>query len=141
MARLIARYELTIDGKGRLVLPAVHRSRYADGAVCSPRGDHLAIYEPSEWDRFVGELEDARRSGGIDREAFNWLTMNTIDPVPDQAGRILLPQWLRDEVGLERDVIVAGHGDYLGVHRGDYIRSVSPAVRSAAAESLNRLGL
>ena len=64
MARLINRFELTIDDKGRLVLPAAHRDRYEDGAVLSPKTDHIAIYEPVEWDRFIEQLSERRVSAG-----------------------------------------------------------------------------
>ena len=163
MARLIARYELTIDGKGRLAFPGLvdphmHTGIYsplAEDAVSESRaaaqgGKALTAYFrlvgcghiPGFTIKFPKPFINFRgRYFSIFKCCFNWLTMNTIDPVPDQAGRILLPAWLRDEVGLGREVIVAGHNDYLGVHRGDYIETVSPAVRAAAAESLNRLGL
>jgi MraZ protein len=141
MARLINRFELTIDEKGRLVLPAAHRPRYEDGAVLSPKTDHIAVYEPVEWDRFIEQLKEHRVSGGIDREAFNWVTMNAADPRPDSAGRILVPAWMREQVGLDRDVMVGGAHEYLGIYRGDYVDTVDPEVARRAAATVNDLGL
>jgi division/cell wall cluster transcriptional repressor MraZ len=141
MARLINRFDLTIDDKGRLVLPVAHRPRYEDGAVLSPKTDHIAIYEPAEWDRFIEQLKEHRVAGEITREDFNWVTMNAADPRPDGAGRILVPGWMREQVGLEREVLVAGAHEYLGIYRGDYVRTVDQAVARRAAATVNELGL
>ena len=141
MARLISRFLLNIDEKSRLVLPAAHRGRYEEGAVLSPKTDHIAIYEPAEWDRFVEQLKAHRISGEIDREAFNWIMMNAADPRPDTAGRILVPSWMRDQVGIDREVMVSGAHEYLGIYRADYVSTIDPAVAVRAAARVDQLGL
>ena len=47
--------------------------------------------------------------------------MNAADPRPDTAGRILVPAWMRDQIGLDREVIVGGAHEYLGIYRADYV--------------------
>jgi MraZ protein len=141
MARLISRFDLTIDDKGRLVLPAAHRGRYQEGAILSPKTNHIAVYEPAEWDRFVEQLRMYRTSGEIDRETFNWVTMNAADPMPDGAGRVLIPGWMREQVGLDKDVLVGGNHEYLGIYRADYTQNVDPAIAGEAAAKVNALGL
>jgi len=141
-ARLISHSQLSFDAKNRLVLPAIHRPRYKAGVVCAPHRDHLAIHEPAEWDLLKSDLNDACRDGRIDIEVFDWLTARSVEALPDNAGRILIPRSLRAEVGLlDDDVIVAGHGKYLGVHRGDYISAADPGLRDAATAALRSLGL
>ena len=141
LSRLISRFELTIDGKGRLVLPSSHRPRYSDGAILSPRGTHIAVYEPEEWDRFIAQLTEYRVSGEIDRETFNWITINAADPTPDSAGRILIPGWMREEVGLGQQVLVGGAHDYLAIYPADYVTTVDPEIPRQAAIKMNTLGL
>jgi MraZ protein len=141
MARLISRFLLTIDDKGRLVLPSAHRGRYEEGAILSPKTDHIAIYEPSEWDHFVEQLRAHRIAGEIDREAFNWITMNAADPRPDSAGRILIPAWMREQMGLEKEVMIGGNHEYLGIYHADYVSTVDPSVASRAAARVDQLGL
>ncbi len=141
-ARLISNSQLSFDAKNRLVLPAIHRPRYKAGVVCAPHRDHLAIHEPAEWELLKSELDVARRDGRIDVDVFDWLTVRSVEAVPDNAGRILIPRTLRAEVGLlDDDVVVAGHGNYLGVHRGDYITAADPSLRDAATAALRSLGL
>lgn len=141
MARLINRYDLRLDSKGRLVLPAVHRSRYEAGVVLSAKTDHVAIYEPAAWDEFVAGLTEARRDGRITREAFNLILMQAADPVPDAAGRVLLPSWMREQFGLEADVVIGGNGEYLGIYPGGYFDTIDPAFAREAAATADRLGL
>jgi division/cell wall cluster transcriptional repressor MraZ len=141
MARLISRFLLTIDEKGRLVLPAAHRGRYEEGAILSPKTDHIAIYEPSEWDRFVEQLKEHRLANEIAREDFNWITMNAADPRPDSAGRILIPGWMRDQMGLDREVMIGGAHEYLGIYKADYVTTIDPSVATRAAARVDQLGL
>lgn len=141
MARLIGRFLLSIDDKGRLVLPAAHRSRYAEGAILSPKTNHVAIYEPVEWDRFIGRLKEYRTAGEISREDFNWVTMNAADPRPDSAGRIVLPSWIREHLDLAGEALVAGADDYLAIYRPDYAESVDPETQTRALDKINVLGL
>ncbi len=138
--RLIGRYELTIDDKGRLVLPAVHRARYAEGAVLANRGDHIAIYQPAAWDDVVGRLATRRNQGEISRREFNLFTMNAADVKADSAGRILVPTFLRDDVGLDRDVLVGGAYDYLGIYPIGYLTDSDPAERRATSDKIDVMG-
>lgn len=141
MARLISRHHLTIDDKGRLVLPAVHRARYEDGAVLSPKTNHIGIYEPDEWESFVSLLREARNELRLPRESFNYITMSSADPKPDSAGRILIPTWMREQIGLGNDVMVGGNHEYLGIYRGDYFETLDPSIPAAAAAQVEALGL
>jgi MraZ protein len=141
MARLINRYDQTIDDKGRLVLPAAHRERYEAGAVLANRGDHLAVYEPREWDHFVEQLRDARIAGNISRTQFNLVTMNAADPKPDSAGRILIPSWMREAVGLGKDVLVGGVHEYLAIYPNTHLDDIDPHEWESASQAIDALGL
>ena len=116
MRRLIGTTEQSIDPKGRLVLPSNHRERYGDGAILSLREDHLAIYEPAAWDVFIDKLLARLEQGEVTRRAFNVIAGDAVDLRPDTAGRILIPQSMRTELGLDREVEVKGAITYLAVY-------------------------
>ncbi len=141
MARLMSHSIVKIDEKGRLVLPAVHRARYEEGAILSSRTKHIAIYEPAEWDAFVGRLRAQRELGELSRDSFNWVLMNSADPKVDSAGRILLPLYMRLDIELEREALVGGNDEYLGIYRPDYVETVAPEIAAIATATMNRLGL
>jgi len=141
VARLIGQYELNIDDKGRLVLPSVHRPRYEAGAVVANRHDHLAIYEPAEWDRFFEQLTERRSAGELTRTEFNLIAMGAADLKTDAAGRILVPTWLREAAGIGREVLLTGAHEYLAIYPAGYLRQVDPEFIASAAAKLDSLGL
>lgn len=141
MARLINRFPVSIDDKGRVVLPAVHRERYAAGTVMVGRGDHIAVYEPAAWDEFVQQLTERRLAGQISRENFNFYTTSAADPKPDSAGRVLVPAWMREELGLGREAVIAGAHEYLAIYPKGYFESIPVEKRREAYAQLNEMGL
>lgn len=141
MARLIGRQDLVIDEKGRLVLPSVHRERFAGGAVVFNRRTHLGIYEPAEWERTSRRLIAAREAGEFSREEFNAIAAQAVDQKVDASGRIHLPAYLRTQVGLEREVTVTGAQEYLAVYPAGYLDGPAAEVGASAAEKMDRLGI
>lgn len=140
--RLLGRHFVRFDEKGRLVVPAQHRQRYESGCVLSTKPGHIAIYEPEEWDRFIDELAQARRAGRVRREVFNHVTTNAAEVKVDKSsGRMLIPAWMRAEVGLGDEVMFGGAHEYLGVYPGDHGASADPDVARAAAAEVEALGL
>ena len=141
LPRLVGQTRAKLDDKGRLVLPSQHRERFAEDAVLLVRGDHLGLYEGAAWDEFCAEIEERRREGRIDREAIARITQQATEVRPDSAGRILVPTWMRDAVGLvlKEEVTVAGNLNYLGIYRPVRLSEPAPDVEQRVNELLNSL--
>jgi MraZ protein len=139
--RLIGRTEQAIDPKGRLVLPSNHRERYLDGAILSLRGNHLAVYEPEAWDEFVDKLSARLESGEVPRQVFNQIAGDAVDLRPDSAGRILIPQSMRSEIGLDREVVVQGAITYLAIYPKGAETSKDVETRTQARELVDAIGI
>jgi MraZ protein len=139
--RLIGRVEQSIDPKGRLVLPSNHRERYVDAAILSLRGDHLAVYEPEAWDEFIAKLSARLEAGEVPRHVFNQIAGDAVDLRPDSAGRILIPQPMRTEIGLDREVIVQGAITYLGIYPKTAETSHDLETRSQARQLVDSIGI
>jgi MraZ protein len=139
--RLIGRYDQSIDQKGRLVLPSSHRERYLDGAILSLRDGHVAIYEPGAWDEFMAQLSERRRLGEVSREVFNQVAGDAADVRPDSAGRILVPQFMRTEIGLGREVVVQGAHEYLAIYPKDAVESRDLETRRLARQQVDSIGI
>ncbi len=141
MRRLIGRYEQSIDPKGRLVLPSTHRDRYVDGAILSVRDGHVAIYEPAAWDDFMEQLSERRKAGELSREVFNQVAGDAADVRADSAGRILLPQFMRTEIGLDREVVVQGAHEYLAIYPKSAADARDVETRRLAREQVDSIGI
>ncbi len=141
LPRLVGRTQAKLDDKGRIVLPAAHRERFAEDSVLVVRGDHLGLYEGSAWDDFCAELQERRRQGTIDRATITLITQRATEVKPDNAGRITIPQYMRDAVGLvlREDVEIAGNLEYLGLYSTGGAQDPNPAEEQRVNELLNSL--
>lgn len=117
MALLIGRYEYSLDGKNRLGVPPKFRD-----AMLQEKGSHLFLtsgfdgclylYLPSEWERLnqndlqTFTMADKEKERAIKRKFFS----EAIEVEMDSAGRILVPQYLKEHAGLKDRVLVQGAG-------------------------------
>ncbi len=141
LPRLVGRTQAKLDDKGRFVLPSAHRERFADDSVLVVRGDHLGLYEGTAWDAFCDELQELRRQGTVDRGTIARITNRASEVKPDNAGRITVPQHMRDAVGLvlREDVVVAGNLDYLAIYPTVRPGEADPEEEQRVNSLLNRL--
>ncbi len=108
MARFVGRYEHNLDDKGRLILPSAFRAKLADGAFVTPLDHCLAILPTEEFDRMADRLEEQVSLGEVHPDAVRAFASEAAEVKPDSQGRIRLLAHLREEVGLDRLVIVTG---------------------------------
>lgn len=106
---------LTLDGKGRLTVPARHRDALAalSGQQLTltqhPVGCLLVFPRPA-WEGFRAQLL------GLPMEADGWRRFfigSAADVEIDSAARVLVPPELRDAAGLDKDVLLLGMGQRL----------------------------
>lgn len=105
---------LTLDGKGRITVPARHRdvlmSTVGGQLVVSKNtAPCLTLFPRSVWESFEARLGELPAShAGIKRLFVGSAT----DVAIDSASRVLLPPELREWAGLEREVIFMGQGSH-----------------------------
>lgn len=107
------RFEHTIDDKGRLAIPAKFRQDVLgdsdEGSVIVTNFDRcLSAYPLREWEALETKLASLPQ---FDPKvvAFQRYFISGATECPiDKAGRILIPQNLRQLAGIERDCIIAG---------------------------------
>jgi MraZ protein len=106
---------LTLDGKGRLTVPARHREALAalSGQQLTltqhPVGCLLVFPRPT-WEGFRSQLL------GLPMEADGWRRFfvgSAADVEIDTAARVLVPPELRAAAGLDKDVLLLGMGQRL----------------------------
>lgn len=103
----------SIDRKGRLILPARFREIAKENNIerfFLTRGLDKCIFMFTEYEwatqeqKFKSMSFTKKESRSFNRMFFS----GAVDIVPDRQGRFIIPQYLKDFAGINKDVIVAG---------------------------------
>ena len=110
----------TIDGGGRLTIPARFRADLAAGLVLTRGLDRcLAIYPLEEWDRLAQEVSDLPITDRRARTFRRLVFANASDAALDKAGRVLIPPRLREYAGLDSEIVITGLNTYIELWNPD----------------------
>jgi len=106
-------YTSTLDGKGRVAVPAKLRRNSAAGSadrfvVTLGLDGCLFLFPPDQWDRVVERLEEIPFTQSDAKFFTRTLMANAEDVELDRQSRIRLPQNLIDKIGLEKEVLFVG---------------------------------
>ncbi len=113
---LIGEYHHTLDPKKRLSLPSKFRKELGKTVIVTRGLDHcLFIFSASAWKKLAGKFAELS-IGSSDTRGFNrFMLSGATEADVDSAGRILIPDYLKDFASLKTDVVVAGVNDRLEV--------------------------
>ena len=121
--RLSGYFQVTLDGKGRLVLPSKVRKAIGNAVSLQQQEEgSLMIYPQPVWEAEAQRLYERSLT---DKEAayeYRFRNQRTTDDVPvDASGRVQIPVDVREKVGLAvEDLVLVGAGDRLELWRPDY---------------------
>jgi len=106
---LIGEYAHILDPKKRLSLPSRFRKELGRKVVVTRGLDHcLFVYSIKEWEKISEKLGELS-IGQSDTRGFNRFMLSGAAEVEvDSAGRILIPDFLKEFAGLESKVVLAG---------------------------------
>src|SRR3989338_333954 len=113
---LIGEYIHTIDEKNRVSLPAKFRKEMGKRVVIAPAPDQcLFIFTMKEWTKVSSRLTDHNNELSFlksDKRSFNRFMLGRASDVEVYSiGRILVPDFLKDRIGLKNKVALVGVGD------------------------------
>lgn len=112
----LGEYELRIDSKGRLAIPAKLRDAFRGGLVVSRGFDRcLNIYTMSEWERVAEELVSLPTTQLNPRRVARFTFSGAFDVEPDRQGRIVMPPTLRQYAEISDEVVLVGVYTHLQV--------------------------
>jgi MraZ protein len=116
VAELLGTHSYQLDPKGRISLPARFREVLADGAVLTLGQDGCLFCFPRvEWNARSSEVRAAPLSDPEGR-AYARMFFGKAESVElDGQGRLLVPQRLRTEAGIRKDVVVLGVFDRMEI--------------------------
>ena len=111
MIVFLGEYEVTLDSKGRFLLPAGVKKQLPEDASDSfviARGFEkcLTLYPKKNWDPILAELSKVSEYKAENREFLRYFTMGATLGELDSAGRLLIPPNLKAHAGLEKDAVL-----------------------------------
>ena len=149
MIGFLGEYEVTLDAKGRFLLPASLKKQTGEeaGSFVINRGFEkcLGLYPMKSWEPIfeqISKLNDFDPKVRSFRRYFlNGATMMELD----SASRLLIPQNLKDYAGLEKDIVLVTAVNkieiWVKVKYQQFFESFSPeAFSSLANEVMNTRG-
>lgn len=121
----------TIDTKGRLTIPAKFRGLVATGLVVTRGFDqNLMLYPMEEWEALAARIAQ-RPLADIDMRSFRRRVFSgAVDLVPDRQGRVIVPPYLREFAGIDKDVVIAGMFNYLEVWSSESWTTVRDSIEA-----------
>jgi MraZ protein len=109
-------YRHTVDDKGRIAVPAKFRAQLDAGAVVSRwMEDCLAVHTVEGWGRISAKVEALPVTDANGRLFSRFLYGGAADVELDRQGRILVPAFLRESVGLRDEAVVVGLRDHIEI--------------------------
>lgn len=106
---LLGEHRHTLDTKKRLSLPAKFRKELGKTVVITRGLDScLFVYSIKEWKEFSERLSDLSMGQSNTRAFTRFILGSAVETNIDSAGRILIPDFLKEFAHLEQKVIVTG---------------------------------
>ena len=102
----------SVDGKGRLIIPAKLRDGLGtDFVMTLGIEDCIYLYSEEEWEKFTQHLGELANSKSQNRMLKRYFQSNAVDCSIDSQGRTVSPADLREDVGSAKDVVIIGNGE------------------------------
>ncbi|MFT3904467.1 MAG: division/cell wall cluster transcriptional repressor MraZ [Niabella sp.] len=120
MTGFLGEFGATIDAKGRFLLPAGFKKQLSDAdsvrfVLCRGFEKCLSLYPLSAWEPLAQKINALNDFDPKVRE-FKRYFLNGATPVElDSAGRMLLPQRLKEYAALEKDIVLVPAGNRMEI--------------------------
>ncbi|AEE16382.1 division/cell wall cluster transcriptional repressor MraZ [Treponema brennaborense] len=138
MELLTGEYRNTLDEKGRILFPAKLRTELTgEKLIITQAVDNcLWLFTPDEWKNFSAKLMDAASPfSGKSRLVVRHLIAPAQTVEFDKAGRISIPQSLREYAALSKECVILGINKYMELWDANayktYLEESEPSFREA----------
>jgi MraZ protein len=136
-------FDYTLDAKNRLTIPAKFRAQLADGVVLAKDTDQpcMAVWTPGDYDAHIERSLAAWHPLSQDHQNMRrFLNMNSFDTELDSAGRVMVPDFLREHAKLTKQAVVTGAGDRLEVWDRETFEAFNAQLTSTVKDITASLG-
>ncbi len=109
-------YELTLDEKGRLVIPSKFREKLTVNLYLLKGFDGcISIYDENEFTKYMTKLQQLPFENPNARSYNRLITSSIVEFQVDKSGRILLSSKLQNEYKIGKNVVVNGVLDHFEI--------------------------
>lgn len=142
---LLGEYKHNLDVKGRLAIPVKFREKLAGGAIITRGLDNcLFVFAMKEWEVLAAKLTALPLAQANSRAFTRLMLAGAADAILDNQGRILIPDYLREYAGLNKQVVVAGLYNRIEVWdlaKWEKYKQKTESASDEIAEKLGELGI
>ena len=113
----LGQFQHNLDDKGRLMIPARYRELLAAGAYITQGFDRcLMVMTDFHFKQVYDRINAMNPADALTRHLRRLILSNAYPVEIDKVGRIVVPQNLREFLGVQSgELVVAGQGDYFEV--------------------------
>ena len=112
----LGQYRHQLDKKGRVTIPSRFRESLADGAFIFQGFDNnLLVMTPDSFEQITSRISHLSFTDPTARDLSRLLFSNAAHIDIDGSGRMLIPPFLRESIGLEKEVVLVGTGSHFEV--------------------------
>ena len=142
---LIGEYIHTIDEKNRVSMPAKFRKELGKKIIITPGlGKCLFIFTNTEWEKVSRRLSSSDSDLSFlkaDQRNFNrYMFGRAAEVEVDSIGRILIPEFLKDRIGLKNSAAIIGVEDRVEVWNEKAWSEQKEIVEKQAEQLAEKLG-
>ncbi|TSC69564.1 MAG: MraZ protein [Parcubacteria group bacterium Gr01-1014_56] len=142
---LIGEYLHTLDPKKRLSLPAKFRKELGKKVVITRGLDQcLFMYSPRAWREIMEKMGRLPVGQSNTRGITRFILAGALEVEVDGAGRILIPEYLKEFAGLKQSVVLTGVADRVEIWDEHVWQEYKQKIEKGAegmAEALGDLGM
>lgn len=137
----IGEYNHNLDEKGRLAIPVKFREELKGGAVVTKGLDGcLFLYTISEWKILAEKLSNLPISQANTRAFARLMLAGAMDVTLDKQGRIIIPDYLRKFVNINKKVVINGLYNRLEIWDADNWESYKQKTEAESGDIAEQLG-
>jgi len=138
---LIGEYTHALDPKKRLSLPVRFRKELGRKVVITRGLDNcLFVHSLKEWEKISRKLGELS-IGQSDTRGFNrFMLSGAVEAQVDGAGRILIPDFLKEFASLETEVVIAGMQTRVEIWEVSTWRAYKHRIEKQADKMAQKLG-
>ncbi len=142
------RFEYSLDDKGRVKIPPkfkeILKEKHQNTLVLTVFDDCIYAYPYDVWEELERKAVNLPLTNKAARRFKRMFFSSAQDVNIDKQGRILIPGVLREDVGIDKDVVVLGNLDHIEIWSKERWDSESKALRESEeelAEEIEKLGI
>ncbi len=137
----VGTFEHGLDDKGRMVLPAKIRGQLGESGMLGMLDSCVGLWSLDGFKAMADEMQRRVDAKEVSMSAFRVFMAHAAEITPDQQGRVVIPQALRDYAGLGTEIVTNGRLDRAEIWDKGRWTAVAPDGDEDLARSVAELGL